>query len=172
MKQICALLFHMCLKSKALLQNCMKEVTCSQVTMDMPRKTPRICNWRIRGSSLATRPMKFSDGSMLLLISRMWFLHFEFRWLLSYCCFRRWVWGKSFKYFHQYYTSHKRDMCICRRNARIYQRIGLKPIFQTLLHFSTGHRVACSYKRIATLPSDQANNPTDCQHELSVSLES
>jgi hypothetical protein len=71
MKQICALLFHMCLKSKALVQNCMKEVSCSQVTMDMPRKTPRMCNWRIMVSSLATMPMKFSDGSTFLLISRM-----------------------------------------------------------------------------------------------------
>jgi hypothetical protein len=88
-------LFSTCAWSPRLYYITSWKATCSQVSMDMPRRTPRMCNWRITAIYLVKMPMKYNDCSTLLLISEMWFSDFEFRRLYSFCCVGPWVWKKT-----------------------------------------------------------------------------
>jgi hypothetical protein len=108
-------------------------------------------------------PKKYNDCSMLLQ-----FLEWDYQTSRSDDCsvfvaLALQCGTTKFKDCRKYYTSHQRDMSICRRNMKLHQRIGLKPIFPTLLHFNPEHKRSIQLETVNTHPSDYVNNPLDCK---------
>ena len=139
------------------------KVTCSQVTMDMPR-IPMMFKWRTRALCFVKMPMKY-DCSMRLLIPGMWFSHFKFWSLFSFYCVGPWVWIKriqrllsilhftptwsieekkaSYRKYLQnktvdYYIEYKRHRAIVREMTRSERRDDWDKFVKTLERDITG----------------------------------